>query len=318
MKKRLLGNTGIEVSEVAFGGVEIGLPYGIGIHSKADMLQEKDAIRLLRLSLEKGINFYDTARMYGQSEDIIGKAFSDQRNQVVISSKCRHFRNGEGKLPSSEEIPEIIHTSLEESLRMLRTDYLDVFMLHQADLEILRHEVIQHTFLTLKESGRVKAIGASTYTVEESELAINSGVWDVVQLPFNLMDQRQADLFGLAAEKGVGLVVRSVLLKGLLSERGRNLPEPLTKVERHIHQYSHLFERKGVDLPALALKFALSFEEVSSVLVGIDKDDYLSHALQAGNGDYLDKEELYLAKELAYPDPEFINLPLWDKKGWLT
>ncbi|WP_114748445.1 aldo/keto reductase [Pleomorphovibrio marinus] len=318
METRVLGNTGLKVSEIAFGGVEIGLPYGIGVHSTADMLQEKDALKLLELALDKGINFYDTARMYGESEKLIGKAFRTRRSQVLISTKCRHFRLADGALPDSHLIPKIIRDSLEESLRELKTDYLDVYMLHQADLEIIGHQAITDTFQELKASGKVGSIGASTYTLEESQHAIQSGIWEVVQLPFNLMDQRQSTLFELASERGVGVVIRSVLLKGLLSERGKNLPEPLANVEKHLQGFGHLAARKGIDLPSLALGFALSFPEVASVLVGIDKEEYLLHALASANGSFLSEKEMEIAKDLAYPDPAFINLPLWDKKGWLT
>ncbi len=318
MEKRSLGNTCLKVSEIAFGGVEIGMPYGIGVHSAADMLREKDAIRLLELALDKGINFYDTARMYGQSEKLIGKAFGSRREQVIISSKCRHFRQSNGVLPDAHLISKIIHDSLEESLRELNTDYLDIFMLHQADLEILSHQAITDTFQELKASGKVRSIGASTYSLEESKGAMDSGIWEVVQLPFNLMDQRQSALFDLATERGVGVVIRSVLLKGLLSERGKNLPEPLVEVEKCVQKFGHFASRKGLDLPSLAIRFALSFKEVSSVLVGIDKEEYLLHALASANGSYLSEKEMEGAKDLAFPDPTFINLPLWDKKGWLT
>nr|MBI1232422.1 aldo/keto reductase [Cytophagales bacterium] len=318
MKKRALGKTGLEVSEIAFGGVEIGMPYGFGIHSEAEMLQEKDAIRLLCLALDRGITFYDTARMYGQSESLIGKAFKDKRDQVIISSKCRHLRRSDGSLPNDSELPEIISTSLEESLRELQTDYLDLFMLHQADVAILENEAIREAFLRLKASGKVRAIGASTYSVEETTLAIEDPAWEVVQLPFNLLDQRQGSLFRQAEIHGVGIVIRSVLLRGLLSDRGKNLPQPLLAIEQHIQSYSQLAENGDMDLPTLAIKFALAFPEVSSVLVGIDKESYLLHALAAGKGTMLNKRQIDEAKALAYPDPEFINLPVWDRNGWLT
>lgn len=318
MEKRALGNTGLQVSEIAFGGVEIGIPYGFGVHSEAEMLQEKEAIKLLHLSLDRGINFYDTARTYGESERLIGKAFRSHRDQVVISSKCRHFRLPDGSFPNSSDIPTIIQDSLEESMKALQTDYLDVFMLHQADVEILNNEPIKDTFLKLKESGKVRSIGASTYTIEETSLAIQSSMWDVVQVPFNLLDQRQATLFQQASKLGVGIVIRSVLLRGLLSERGTNLPQPLIQVERHIQKYTSLAKEKNLELPSLAVKFALAFKEVSSVLVGIDKETYLLHALAAGDGNYLNRAELEVAKRLAFPDPEFINLPLWVRNGWLT
>ena len=139
----------------------------------------------------------------------------------------------------------------------------------------------------------------------------------MLQLPFNLMDQRQGELFKEAEKKGVGIVVRSVLLKGLLSDKGVNLHPALSKVEKHIANYNKLLDGRYYNLPALATKFALSFPEVSAVLIGIDKKKYLEEALGTVDGVYLDKETLKQLGEMAYPDPEFINLPYWDKMNWL-
>jgi aryl-alcohol dehydrogenase-like predicted oxidoreductase len=317
MKKRFLGKTGLEVSEIAFGGVEIGLPYGIGVESKEDMLSEKQAIALLHEAADRGINFFDTARLYGDSETIMGKAFVKRRPEIVLASKCRHFRDREGKLPPTDMLKEFIEHSLTESLSALQTDYLDVFMLHQADAEILENAAIADTFQELKRKGVIRATGASTYLPVETARAISCGNWDVIQLPFNLMDQRHAACFENAAQNGVGLVVRSVLLKGLLSDRGRNLHPALSEVETHIKGY-HAFLNEGFpDLPTLATRFALSFDSIASVLVGIDKTEYLHNALDTANGRYMDAQMLQKARVAAYPDPEFLNLPYWDRMGWL-
>ena len=150
MNQRLLGRSGIRVSEISFGGVEIGLPYGIGVKSKTDMLSETEAIHLLHAAIDSGINFFDTASMYGTSESIIGRAFQGRRDRMVICTKCRHFRDSDGRLPPSGKLKEIIETSLQESLAALQTGFIDVYMLHQADLEILDNEMIANTFLNLK------------------------------------------------------------------------------------------------------------------------------------------------------------------------
>lgn len=315
--KRLLGRTGLSVSEIAFGGVEIGIPYGINVHDRSDMLSHAEAVQLLHAAIDGGINFFDTARLYGESETIMGKAFHDRREQVVLCTKCRHFRDADGRIPSYEILYKTIRDSLEESLRELQTDHVDIFMLHQSDLEILEHEAVSRIFRELKETGMIRATGASTYATAETEKAIESGAWDVIQLPFNLMDQRQQALFALAAEKGVGLVIRSVLLKGLLSNRGRGLHPALKEVEAHVERYSSLLSDAIPDLPALATKFALSFEEVSAVLVGIDRAEYLAQALQTANGHYLNKPARAAAQQLRYPDPSFLDLPKWDRMGWL-
>lgn len=317
MRKRRLGHTGMEVSEVAFGGVEIGLPYGIGIESTADMLSEQEAIQLLRAALDAGINFFDTARMYGLSENLMGKAFRGRREETIISTKCRHFRDATGNLPRDNQLKEFIETSLRESLEALQTSYVDIFMLHQADLEILDNATIANVFKQLKQSGTICATGASTYTPEETEKALVSGNWDVLQVPFNLMDQRQGNLFTEAKQKGVGVVVRSVLMKGLLSDRGKNLHPALKEVETHISQYNQLLGDTCTSLPELATKFALSFDEVASVLVGMDRVEYLQQSLATADGRYLSPALLTLAKQQAYPRPEFLNLPHWDRMGWL-
>jgi aryl-alcohol dehydrogenase-like predicted oxidoreductase len=318
MNQRWLGQTGMKVSEIAFGGVEIGMPYGIGVKNKADMISEPAAISLLHEAIERGINFFDTARLYGASEAIMGQAFRDRRDRVVICTKCSHFRDPGGHLPPAEKVRNIIKNSLQASLDILQTTFIDVFMLHQADLEILENEMIAEIFVKLKNEGIIRATGVSTYTLDESRKAIDSGVWDVIQLPFNLMDQSQEALFSLAAEKGIGIMVRSVLLKGILSEKGKNLHPALKDVEKHLKHFDQLLNESATDLSALAIKFALSFKDVSSVLVGIDRLDYLHRSLAAADGVYLEKKVLSIARQLAYPHPEFLDLPTWDSMGWLT
>ena len=317
MIKRAIGKTGIEVSEIAFGGVEIGMPYGIGINSKEDMLSFHDAIRLLLEALDTGINFFDTARMYGESERIMGEAFRNRRNEVVIATKCRHFLEIDGNLPPPQQIRTIIESSLHESLNVLQSDYVDVFMLHQANTAILNDETIANTFENLKKTGKIRATGVSTYTFEETALAIDKGIWDVIQLPFNLVDQRQKALFPKAYANGIGLVIRSVLLKGLLSDRGKNLHPALADVEKHITGYDSMLKDETYPLAALAIKYVLSFPEVAAALVGIDSFSYLHQSSDAADGRYLDENKLKQAEELAFPDPSFIDLPYWSKMNWL-
>jgi len=318
MNKRLLGRTGIHVSEIGFGGVEIGLPYGIGVKSKADMLNEPEAIRLLHSANDGGINFFDTARMYGASESIMGQAFQDRREHIVICTKCRHLRDKLGALPPSGKLKEIIERSLQESLTALQTEFIDIYMLHQADLEILDNDMVADIFLSFKKNGVIRATGVSTYTVGETKKAIDSGVWDVIQVPFNLMDQSHETSFFMAAKRGVGIMVRSVLFKGILSEKGRNLHPALEDVEAHLKYYDDLLRESFPDLPTLATKFALSFEQVSSVLIGIDRMAYLQKTFAATDGVYLDKKTMARARKLFYPDPQFLDLVKWDRMGWLT
>ncbi|GGC13978.1 D-threo-aldose 1-dehydrogenase [Parapedobacter defluvii] len=317
MKKRALGNTGIQISEIAFGGVEIGIPYGIGVKSEADMLTEADAIKLLHNALGHGINFFDTARLYGESERIMGNAFFGRRQETILATKCRHLRDSEGKIPPYAALNELVRTSLKESLRALRTDYIDLYMVHYADIDLLANEDVLNLFTKLREEGTVRAIGVSVYKTEETRQAIQAHVWNAIQLPFNLMDQSQGQYFNDAAQNGIGIIVRSVLMRGMLSDRRAKLHPALKDVETHLAKYRELLRAGFTDLPQLATKFALAHPEVSAVLVGIDKQAYLEDALNAVKGVYMDDDLLKEAQALAYPDPAFLNLAEWDKNGWL-
>jgi aryl-alcohol dehydrogenase-like predicted oxidoreductase len=237
---------------------------------------------------------------------------------VVIATKCKHFQKPNGDIPPYNELKQIIETSLQESLTALQTNYVDVYMLHQADERLLRDNNVQAIFADLRKSGIIKATGVSTYTNEQTQLAIDAGCWDVIQVPFNVMDQRQSALFDQAESQGIGLIIRSVLLKGLLSDRGKNLHPALSQVEAHIQKYNTLTQSLNVTLPALATQFALSFPQIAAILVGIDKLDFLEQSVDVAKRNPLHSETLQQIKDLAYPEPDFINLPMWDREGWLT
>lgn len=317
MNYKKLGNTEIKVSEIAFGTVELGMPYGLNMANAKHNISKKDAIYLLHKALDEGINFYDTARLYGNSEDILGQAFERNRNEIVIASKCRHFRLSDGKIPPKSSLKKVVYDSIQESLKKLKTDYIDVFMLHYADLEILEIDELYEVFSELIDKGIIRVPGISVYEEEETKRALEKGFWRVIQLPYNLMDQKHGKYFLEAHNKGVGIVARSVLMRGLLTDKSFSLHPKLKEVQDHIHLYKSLFNHNIENLPALAMKFVASIKEVSSILIGIDKMEFLVEAIDCFNGEYLNEIELKQAKKLEFPDQEFLNLAQWDKNGWL-
>ncbi len=315
MKKNILGRTGIEVSELSFGAVCIGLPYGID--AGAQMPDDDYFVSLLNTSLDKGFNFFDTARGYGKSEQLIGMAFEDKRQEVVICTKPAHIKPDQLSSLSYSRINGIVSESLQTSLQNLKTDYVDILMSHNGLLEYQRNKNFVKSFDDMKHKGIAKSLGISVYTVDESIEAINSGIWDVIQLPFNLMDQRQADVFESAYEKGVGIVVRSVLFKGILADNRRALHPALKAIDEHCQLYRKLLDDDTQSLSELATKFALSHKGVSSVLVGIDKFEYLEQAIKVVGGKYLSESILSQAKQMSYHDSEFLDLQKWSREGWL-
>jgi len=319
MDKSKLGKTGIEVSKISFGTVALGLPYGIGVKDQTDMLSEADATALLRSALDKGLNFYDTALGYGKSEELIGTAFKDCRGKVVICTKPVHLYDSHSghTMPHSSQIRPKLEESFKQSLAKLKTDYIDIYMSHDGTEEVIENDIVIDFYQHLKKNGAIRATGISVYTLPQAIKAIETGKWDVVQLAFNLLDQSQLPAIELAAKKGVGIVIRSVLFKGILTERGDNLHPTLKAVQDHRQKYLAFLNDDVKSLSDLAIRFVLSVNGVSSILVGIDKQIYLDSALATFSQGILDDKIVEKLKTLTYPEPEFLNLPKWDRMGWL-
>jgi 1-deoxyxylulose-5-phosphate synthase len=318
MQKRFLGNTGLSVSQISFGTVSLGVPYGIGVKNKTDMVSQQEAIKLLQSAQEKGINFYDTARSYGNSEEIIGKAFKNKREQIVLATKCGYFLDKQGNIYPKAELKKTFEQSIAKSLKALQTDYIDLYMSHIGSRQVINNNDVMDVMLKFKQQGLAKALGISTYTYEETVDAIDNEVWDVIQLPFNLMNQEHSKLFDYAVKKGKGIVVRSVLFKGVLTDRGRNLHPALKDVEKHRQIYKPYLNKFNINLSELAVRFALSYKQVSSVLIGIDSPQYLNQALSAADCTLFDENILCDLEKTAYPNPDFLNLKTWSLKGWLN
>ena len=318
MNKRNLGSTGIEVSQIAFGSASIGMPYGLNVCDD-DMLSDEQAVSLLNHAFNNGINLFDTASGYGKSDELLGEAFSDKREKVVICGKPSPLYDSflDQTLPSNAEIKKSLDKSIAQSLSRLKTDYIDIYMSHNGTEEVIENEAVIDFFQQKKQKGVIRATGVSVYTLEQSLAAINSNVWDVIQLQFNLMDQRQFPAIELAKANGIGIITRSVLFMGILTDRGANLHPKLKFVQDHRNVYNELLDDNTKSLPDLATKFVMSLDGISSVLIGIDKNEYLDKALSLGDSLQLSNEIMARAKQLAYPQPEFLNLPVWDRNGWL-
>ena len=162
MHYKSLGNTGLKVSEVAFGGVEIGMPYGLNMSQASHKMQKDDAIKLLHYALDRGINFFDTARLWGIGIDY-GCSLRGHAPGRNLSLKCKHFRLPDGGLPAAIELKKIMTDSLHESLCELRTDCIDVYMLHYGDLEILELEEVYELFSTFQQEGLIRYPGVSVF-----------------------------------------------------------------------------------------------------------------------------------------------------------
>jgi aryl-alcohol dehydrogenase-like predicted oxidoreductase len=228
---RLLGNTGLEVSALSMGTVALGVRYGIDDGSAPP--SRAQSIALIQSAFESGITLFDTAPNYGDAETLVGEALKNYPKALIAS-----------KVSIPQDISEgmsrtvTITQSFDRSRRALQRDVIDIIQVHNLTETQASANDIADDLLALKHQGWVRTIGASVYTEEEAIAAIESGWVEVLQVAYNLLDQRMADrVFSMAHEKGIGVLTRSAYLKGALTPRGQTttcIDESVTESGRTI------------------------------------------------------------------------------------
>ncbi len=246
MELRPLGDTGIEVSPLGLGTVKIGRNQQVKYPAGFEIPDDQAVERLLWLARELGINLIDTAPAYGTSQERLGKLLPGPRDQWVIVSKVGEiFENGRSRFDFGHA-----HTlaSVEQSLKQLRTDYLDCVLIHSNgdDLRILREEGVVDALELLKEKGLIRSHGISSKTVEGGLEALRR--LDVVMATANLEYDEERPVFEAAARADKGVLVK----KGL--------------------QSGHVPGAEGV---RAAMRHVFSLPGVSSMIVGTINPDHL-------------------------------------------
>jgi aryl-alcohol dehydrogenase-like predicted oxidoreductase len=293
MKKRKFGRLDFEVSEISFGGGAVsgeGGGYGFGD------LSEADSTGLLRAALERGINLFDTAPCYGygMSERRFAKAFRDRRDEVFLVSKCGVTWDENKKFKTTND-PEVARRMLEQSLRDLETDRIDLYFIHWPDKKIDVRRTME-VLSQAKREGKIGAIGLSNfYDVEEVERAMEIDRVDAFQTQFNLFRPEAAEkLFPFARENEIAHMSWGSFDKGILTgrvKRGREFPASDFRSRytgfidegkmRAMDRIEPLLEENGSDGRALALGFILSHPEASTAVCGVKSVEQLDTAIAA-------------------------------------
>lgn len=309
MKRRPLGRTGLEVSEISLGTVELGLPYGIPEAGRLIQPDETAAARLLNRALDLGINFIDTARLYGTAEEIIGRALSGRRAEYFLASKVPSFAEENLTGPA---LRERVFASVEESLRQLRTDVIDVMMIHSAPIDVVLRGEIMDVLEDIKRAGRVRWLGASVYGEEAALAAIADGRYDCLQIAYNLLDRRpENQIFARARAAGVGIIARSILLKGALTHRCQYLPVSLAALREAVEQAMALAGVSSDGLVELAYRFVLSRQPPDTALAGASNIEELEQIVSAaGRGPLAGKLIEQLGKITVQPE-SLLNPGTW-------
>ncbi len=215
MSLRPLGSTSLQVSPLGFGAFKIGRNEKIKYPQPYDLPDDAAAERLLNGALDLGINLIDTAPAYGISEERIGRFVSHRRREFVLSTKVgERFIGGESVYDFSGAA---VRASVADSLRRLRTDAVDLLLVHSNgdDLAIQQQTDLVPTLQKLKLAGYARCIGFSGKTVAGAEMALS---WaDVLMVEYHLEDLSHAEVLAKGAKQGVGVLVKKGLASGTLA-----------------------------------------------------------------------------------------------------
>jgi aryl-alcohol dehydrogenase-like predicted oxidoreductase len=313
MPMRTLGRTGLNISAFALGTVELGLDYGINAPGHGGRPGQKEAIRLVHYALDAGINFIDTARAYGTSEEILGEALKDRRDQVIIATKTGTQASG-GVPLTGDNLRRHMYASLEQSLEALQTDYVDVWQIHNVDRSVIQEaEIVAGVFDDVRAKGQVRFCGGSFYGTDFPLQALALNLFDVMQITYSVLDQRLVDqFFPLATTANIGIVARSVLLKGALTERGEHLPGHLTELRLRARAFRELIaaNKLGATPAQAAIAFALAQPAIHAVLIGVSTEEELRSNLRSLSLE-LTPAMLEQLSSLRLDDPDLLNPGTW-------
>ncbi len=222
LPKRKLGRTGLNVTALGFGALELrGMVAGVGRELKPGQPE-----RILNAVLDAGINYIDVAADYGEAEGHIGRCIANRRKEFFLASKCGCPPDVSKFLPAERTrygVPlphlhdysrENIIKTCDQSLRRMKTDYLDVLQFHFSPARnILEQEKAVQTLESLKRDGKIRFIGCSSILPNITD-HIKMGVFDVLQVPYSALQPEHEDVIVAAARAGVGIVIRGGVAKG--------------------------------------------------------------------------------------------------------
>lgn len=274
MQRRILGRTGLEVTQLGYGSMGLRGPKTWGVR----VVSDADADRMLNAVLDTGINFLDTSPDYGVSEERIGRFIGHRRHEYVLATKCGcdyTQRDNHLELAHHWEL-DVVRRNLETSLRRLRTDYIDILQFHGGDAETLQRTGLIDLHCQFREQQRIRFLGSSSSLPDLPGL-IALGVYDTFQIPYSCLAPQHDDLIRQAASTGAGIILRGGIAQG----------GPDAEIQRpalnDVWTKARLEEllQPGMSRAELILRHTLSHPDCHTTIVGTCNPVHLQENLNA-------------------------------------
>jgi len=269
---RTLGRTGLRVTQLGYGAMELrGAPRGPAV-------ADEEAERVLNAVLDAGINFIDTSIDYGRSEELIGRFIAHRRSEYFLASKC-------GCVPGEPGGAEHLHTAeniragVEQSLRRMKTEYLDLVQFHRS---LTRQEFEEQGALELKREGKVRLVGVSG-TLPNLDEQVAMGVFDAFQIPYSALQREHEAVIARASAAGAGIIIRGGAARGAPTDWDQRTyyMAPGTML-RDRWEEGHLDDLlDGMSRMEFILRFTLSNPNLDTTIVGTRDSRHLQDNVRA-------------------------------------
>ena len=211
MQYRILGKTGLRVSAIGLGTMVHAGHFG--------PMKDSESLAAIETALDLGVNFIDTSDAYGAgySETLLGNALQGKRDKVILATKGGNVMAGPNRGKRVFE-PDYIARVMDESLQRLKTDYIDLYQLHNPTVEVIEGGAVWEVLQRAKQAGKIRHYGVSINTMEEGIAAVADGRAETIQVEYNLLVQEPAEkIFPLAQQANVGIIARVPLRRGILT-----------------------------------------------------------------------------------------------------
>ena len=306
MDRTILGKTDLSVSRLGFGAAPIGFletPQG-------------QVDKLVAMLLDAGVNLFDTAAMYQDAEDKLGRALDGKREHAVLISKCG---TKDDDLPGEEWSAELITASIDRSLKRLKTDHLDIVLLHSCGLDVLKQGEAVDALLKARNAGKATYIGYSGDNEDAAAAAAMDWV-DVIETSVNVCDQHNIDaVLPTARKKHVGVIAKRPIAnaawnplnkqRGLYKQYARTYHERLKAMNITPHELGY-HGHTEVEWPEIALKFTLAIKGVDCAIVGTTSTVNAQANIDAVNKNPL-REQVVQKLRQAFKDAESASGENW-------
>ena len=261
------------ISKIVLGTVQFGLEYGINNISGKPAFKEVESI--LDLAFENNIRVLDTAEIYGNSQEIIGKYHRTSSNKFSVMTKFSSNRS---------DLSENLVTRIHQNLKELHVESLYCYMFHSFNDFVTYFDRYKVEIKELKEKQLIEKLGVSVYSNDEIEKILEYDI-DLIQLPFNLLDNSnlRSDMISKAKRKGMEIHTRSVFLQGLFFKDSNKLPSELSIMKPYLDILNSISRSGNVSLNDLALNYACSQIGIDHVLVGVDSAEQLRENIYSLN-----------------------------------